>query len=179
LNVLLNVLFAIPMSAVVPMSSAPQPDDFQRLSADELKKGIEKRHPAAYYVLAQKLFEAGGRDEAVFWFYAGQLRYRFHLSASPDLPASGDPALFASLTEVIGRPINEFAFGDLPALEATLDKALAWDERADNGMTSKSAHAAEWKDVREGLGKMRDYIKANAEQIRAQRQQNGLENRKP
>ena len=97
MNVLLNVLTAILLSAVVPVFPAPQPDDFQRLSADELKKGIEKRHPAAYYLLAQKLFASGGRDEAVFWFYAGQLRYRFHLAASPELPTSGDPALFASL----------------------------------------------------------------------------------
>ena len=179
MHVLLNVLAAILLSAVVPVSPAPQPDDFQRLSADELKKGIEKRHPAAYYVLAQKLFASGDRDEAVFWFYAGQLRYRFHLAASPELPKSGDPALFASLSEVIGRPLNEYAFGDLPALDATLDKVLAWDERTDNGLTSKSAHAAEWKDIRGGLGKMREYIRSNADDIRAQRKQNGLENRKP
>lgn len=176
---LITVLAALLLSAVTPVSPAPQPDDFQRLSIDQLKKGIETRHPAAYYVLAGKLFESGGRDEAVFWFYAGQLRYRFHLAASPDLPKSGDPALFASLSEVIGRPINEYAFGDLPALEATLDKVLAWDERADNGLTSKSAHAAEWKDIRAGLGNMREYIRSNGDQIRAQRKQNGLENRKP
>lgn len=176
---LAHVCLALAILLAAPSQPAEQDEDFQKLTPDQLKAGIEKRHPAAYYILATKLFDAGGRDEAVFWFHAGQLRYRFHLAASPDLPKSGDPALFASLTEVIGRPINEYAFGDLPALEATLDKALAWDEQTDNGMTSKSAHAAEWKDVREGLGKMRDYIKANAEQIRAQRKQNGLENRKP
>ena len=149
------------------------------MSASELEAGIEKRHPAAYYILAAKLMRDGKADDAVFWFYAGQLRYRLHLAANPGLPPSGDPALFASFSEVIGRPINEHAFGDLGQLMATIDKVLAWDERTDNAFTSKTTHAAAWKDVRGGLMKMREYIKGNADQIRAQRQQNGLPNRKP
>jgi hypothetical protein len=175
---LLHALFALVLAA--PTQSAPRPDeDFQRLTPDEIKVGIDKRHPAAYYILAGKLFAAGARDEAVFWFYAGQLRYRFHLAASPDLSSSGDPALFASFSEVLGRPINEYAFGDLAQLAATIDKVLAWDERTDNGFTSKTAAAAAWKENRDGLGKMREYILASGDEIRAQRKQNGLENRKP
>jgi hypothetical protein len=154
-------------------------DDFNRLTPDQLKDGIEKRHPAAYYVLAGKLFSDGARDEAVFWFYAGQLRYRFHLAANPKLPPSGDPALFASFSQVLGQPINEYAFGDLAQLTATIDKVLAWDERTDNSFTSKSSHDAMWKETRSGLLTMREFVEANADKIRAQRKQNGLENRKP
>ena len=81
-------------------------DDPTKKTPEQLKKGIENQHPATYYILAQKLFESGKKDEAVFWFYAGQLRYRFHLLANPNLEPSGDPALFASLSEVIGRPVT-------------------------------------------------------------------------
>ena len=166
-------------AATVAQPSSQVPDDFNRLTAEQLESGIEKRHPAAYYVLAGKLFGASRQDEAVFWFYAGQLRYRFHLSANPSLPPSGDPALFASFSQVIGQPLNEYAFGDLEQLTATIDKVLAWDERTDNAFTSKTTHAAALKEVRGGLIKMREYLKTNADEIRAQRKQNGLPNRKP
>jgi hypothetical protein len=74
----------------------------------ELKAGIEGKHPAAYYTLAAKLFRYDAtKTEAVFWFYVGQIRYRYYLAANPTLPPDGDPALFASFSEVIGRPINE------------------------------------------------------------------------
>jgi hypothetical protein len=160
-------------------ATSKQSEDFERLSPEELKVGIEKRHPVAYYVLAGKLFEAGARDEAVFWFYAGQLRYRFHLAADPKLPPSGDPALFASLSEVMGRPINEYAFGDPPQLSATIDKVLAWDERTENGFTSKTQHAKALGEIRAGLSKLGDYVRTSADQIRADRKKNGLENRRP
>ena len=176
LNLLLGVaLFAGPL----PQASPRTNDDFPAMTPDQIKNGIEKRHPAAYYILAGKLFEAGARDEAVFWFYSGQLRYRLHLGANPKLPPDGDPALYGSLSEVVGRPLNEYAFGDLMQLTATIDRVLAWDEQTDNGFTSKTAHAALWKDIRAGLLKLREYVEANAEAIRADRKQNGLENRKP
>jgi hypothetical protein len=175
-----HLLLAVAVAAsTFAQQSSKVEDDFNRLTADELQAGIEKRHPAAYYVLAGKLFSGGRQDEAVFWFYEGQLRYRFHLSANPGLPPSGDPALFASLSQVIGQPLNEYAFGDLEQLTATIDKVLAWDERTDNGFTSKATHAAALTDVRGGLIKMREYLKTNGNEIRAQRKQNGLPNRKP
>jgi hypothetical protein len=176
----LTAVVATGVATGVAAAQAPAgPDDFNRLTPDQLKAGIERQHPAAYYVLAGKLFKAGDKDEAVFWFYAGQLRYRFHLAANPDLPRSGDPALFGSLSEVVGRPLNEYAFGDLTQLSATIDKVLEWDERTANGFTSQTTHAASWKATRDGLGEMRRQVMASAEQIRAQRTKNGLENRRP
>lgn len=152
-------------------------DDVTKKTPEQLKKGIENQHPATYYVLAKKLFESGKQDEAVFWFYAGQLRYRFHLMANPNLDPSGDPALFASLSEVIGRPLNEYAFGDLKALDATLDKVLTWDKATPNGFTSTKTHQAEWIKTRDGLGSLRKYLAENGDSIRAQRKANGLPNR--
>ena len=50
-----------------------------------LLQGVEGDHPAGYYRRAADLMRAGRRDEAVFVFYLGQLRYRTHLAARPDL----------------------------------------------------------------------------------------------
>ena len=169
----------VALAATLGQAPAASTEDFNRLTPDQMKAGIEKQHPAAYYVLAGKLFAAGEKDEAVFWFYAGQLRYRFHLAANTNLPQSGDPALFASLSEMLGAPINAYAFGDLAQLVATIDKVLAWDERTGNEFTSKTAHAAAWKGIRDGLGQMREQIVQSGDQIRAERKRNGLENRRP
>lgn len=181
---LMHSLMALAVTVTVAAATLGQvpavgTDAFNRLTPQQLKADIERQHPAAYYVLAGKLFEGGEKDDAVFWFYAGQLRYRFHLAANPDLPPSGDAALFASLSEVVGRPINEYAFGDIAQLTATIDEVLAWDDRTANGYTSKTAHAAAWKGIRDGLGQMRVSIVENADRIRTQRKQNGLDNRRP
>lgn len=173
---------ALVLSLLVLLVAAPaiaqSTDELMKKTPDELKKGIENAHPATYYVLAQKLFQEGRKDDAVFWFYAGQLRYRFHLAASPNLDPSGDPALFSSLSEVIGRPINEYAFGDVDALVATFDRVLEWDEKTPNGFTSRKEHPKEWQSNRDGLGMLRNHVVENAESIRTQRTANGLENRK-
>ena len=143
----------------------------------EIEAGIEGKHPAAYLILADKLFEAGERDRAVFWFYLGQLRYRTYLQARPTLPPHADPALFASLFEMVGRRINPYAFGDIPALARVIDQVLAWDASHDDTYAPKERTAPERAQVRQGLARLRDDILARQEEIRADRARVGLENR--
>lgn len=134
-------------------------------------------HPAEFYRRAAELFGLGRRDEAVFWFYAGQLRYRFHLAARPDLAQDGDPALFGALSEQVGRPLNEWAFGDPDALVAILDEVLAWDETTPNTFTPKEPFAAALERNRIGLVQLRDTIASQKQDILRQRSENGLPNR--
>lgn len=157
----------------------PPCDNFdpQRVPLDELIRTIPDQHPAAYYVLATRLFEAGRRDEAVVWFYAGQLRYRIRLACHPELPESTEPALFASLHESVGRPINEYGGGDPDAWAAAMQRALDWDEGTRNGFEPKAPCAAQIADQRGGLGALIRYTRDNKEQIRAERRANGLPNR--
>ena len=151
--------------------------DVPAADAGSSRAGIENKHPAAYYELAAQLLGSGEKDEAVFWFYAGQLRYRVHLTCHPDLKPDGDPALVASLSETVGPPINEHAFGDPPNLAATLDKVLAWDEATTNGFTSKGDCADAVASQRAGLGDLRQYVVDNADDIRRAREKNGLPTR--
>jgi len=175
-----SALLALACATAFAATPATQPSpeaDYLKMSPEQLLVGIEQQHPAAYYVLATKLFETGRKDEAVFWFYAGQLRFRFRLLAHPDLDPSGEPALFASLGASLGPAINEYAFGDLESLHATLRRVLDWDATTENGDTSKVRFAEPWKQIRAGLAGMIDYIDQNGESIRKQRTANGLENR--
>ena len=172
LCLLLVVFLSLPL-----MSLANPKDDFNNMPVETLKAQATAIHPAGIYILASKLFQSGAQDEAVFWFYVGQLRYRFYLMASPNLDPSGDPALFSSLQEMLGRPLNEYAFGDIPTLVKTIDRVLDWDKSSPNEFFSKTEHAAAWESTRSGLASMRDEVKASAAQIKEQRLRNGLSNR--
>jgi len=173
---LLTIIVVAVMATGCNGGNAPgSPTATSTETVDELKAGIENKHPSTYYTLAKKLFTEGTKDEAVFWFYLGQLRYRFYLKASKNLDPSGDPALFASLSEVVGRPLNEYAFGDIPKLAETIDKVLEWDETHDNGFTPKQGNEELLKSIRDGLAGLKDKILTDQERIKAQRKQNGLE----
>jgi hypothetical protein len=152
-------------------------EDIRTKPRAEVEAQLPFQHPASYYVYAQRLFLQNRKDDAVFWFYAGQLRYRFHLSANPNLPRGGDEALMASLNSVIGQPINEYAGGDPQMWIAQIDRALKWDAVTKNEFTSKDKFNAQWEEVRGGLLKMRTYIVENPELIKQQREKAGLPNR--
>ena len=83
--------------------------------------------PSQIMLRAARLMQAGRGDEATFWFYAGQLRWRSRLSGGPAQDPTGEPALFSSLFETLGPPVNNWAFGDIPKLQRTIDAVLLWD----------------------------------------------------
>ena len=151
--------------------------DPQTMDLDRLIAIIPAQHPAFYYILATRLFEANRKDEALFWFYAGQLRYRTRLACHPDLPPGTEPALFASLQEVAGRPINEHAGADPDAWAAAMQRALEWDEQTPNGFEPKAPCTAAIADQRGGLATLIDYVRRNKDSIRAERAARGLPNR--
>nr|WP_314074130.1 hypothetical protein [uncultured Roseococcus sp.] len=140
--------------------------------------GLNGQHPSAYYIEATRLLGQGAPDDAVFLFYLGQLRFRTHLTARPERGRAGDGPLFGSLSESVGRPINEYAFGDLPALLATLDAVLAYDRQVPDRFTPPSEFPEAHRQVREGMAAFRENVASRQEEIRRQRQANGLENRR-
>jgi hypothetical protein len=165
------------------LREAPEPAtcddsvDPQTLGLDELIRIMPDQHPAFYYVLAQRLFAANRKDEAVFWLYAGQLRYRIRLACHANLRPDIEPALFGSLQETVGQPINEYAGADPAAWAAAVERARAWDAGTRNGFEPKAACAAAIAEQREGMGQLIAHIRANPDAIRRQRASNGLPNR--
>jgi hypothetical protein len=151
--------------------------DAQRIALDELIRIIPDQHPAFYYVLASRLFEANRRDDAVSWFYAGQLRYRIRLACHPDLAPDTEPALFASLQNDVGQVVNEHAGGNPAQWAAAMERALDWDARTRNGFEPKAPCQASIAEQREGLRELVRHVRDNADQIRRERAARGLGNR--
>jgi hypothetical protein len=91
-----------------------------------IKDHPENFAPPVFYDLSNVLFQLGDKDDAAFWFYAGQLRARFDANRCAD--ASARQAV-GVLNERFGPPINQYAFRDIPKLEALIPRVVEWDRR--------------------------------------------------
>lgn len=151
--------------------------DLKNLPPAKIEAALPNQHPSVYYGYADRLFHQGKKDDAVFWFYAGQLRYRFYLKANPKLDPGGEPATFGLLNAIIGQSINGYAGGSVKGWVKAIDRALQWDAEVTNGFTSKEKFAAVYEETRAGLKKLRDQLESQADSIRDQRKKAGLENR--
>lgn len=100
-------------------SSAPRNDTAiaRDLPIDELIQNLEqgRTHPIAMLLLAKRLYDADRRDEAVFWFYLGQLRWRTCLQQNP---SCGGREQYGRLFETIGPDLNTHGFRTLAAIAA-------------------------------------------------------------
>lgn len=154
-------------------------------------------HWITFYFAAESLFNAGERDEAVRWFYVGQLRGRTVASLDRD----GATAMAVdALQHAVGQPLNEYAGGDLQNWIAAVDWALAWDAqhplqrqglktlgpamdfsgRGPLGLiavnASERGFSAAYAEQRRGMARLREAIAAmDPEETRRMRRQNGLE----
>lgn len=155
------------LSARLPLSSR------RSRASRRTRRRQGTRHRARSCCARHPLIQAGKGDEATFWFYAGQLRWRSRLRADPDQDPSGEPALFSSLFETLGPAVNGWAFGDIPKLQQTIDTVLLWDQRYPDTSLDPVVH----KRTRAGLTDLRDQIGREADAIRAERASRGLENR--
>jgi hypothetical protein len=168
---------ALALAATVCFAAPISVKEAFELPEAQVEASIADSHPSIAVAYAKRLFDEDRKDDAVTWFYIGQLRYRFHLLANPDISPDGDPALMASLNATIGQAINEWAGGSPDGWMRSIDKALAWDASHGNAVTSQQDHAAEWAQVRSGLKNLRAEIEKNGSMIRETRAKNGLENR--
>ena len=74
------------------------------------------------------LFLNGRKDEAVFWFYAAQLRTRYQLVFE-----NGDRGqLLAIMMMTTGALINNYAFQNLDHWSEIMDKVIEWDRNTYN-----------------------------------------------
>lgn len=98
-------------------------------AAEELiNKTSSLKEPLSLFPAASVLFQNGKKDDAVFWFYAAQLRTRYQLAFE-----RGDRGqLLTVMMMTVGVPINNYAFQDISNLNRILDKVLEWDKKATN-----------------------------------------------
>lgn len=172
-QLLLSLLLVAAMASAAP---AQDMDGLDSQSNVEIVERAQDLHPAALYVLSARLLAEGKGQEAANWMYAGQLRFRFLIAAGGEA-ARKEGVLFSALSEQVGRPVNEYIAGDVDEWLAAMTWALQWDAANDNGVTSKTEHAAALGEVRAGLEKLVAQVTANRDTIPAERKSNGLENR--
>jgi len=141
---------------------------------EEVERRLPDSHPAMYLVYAGRLWYEARSDDAVFWLYVGQIRYRLYLAAHPRMDPSTDPARFKRLLEVTGEPIERYAGGDIPKWRSQLAQALLWDKENPNNYTSTSRYDDEWHDARATLTNLITYLFKNAATLRRLREQDGI-----
>lgn len=137
-----------------------------KLTPAQIEQQLPDSHPVNYYIYSEQLFRAGRKDQALQWFYAGQLRYRFLRSAVPGSASSGSAALFDGLLQEFGPPVNHYGASDPPNWVKQIDAALQWDASNPNGYTSKTRYAPQLQNARDQLLDFRAYVLAHADQLR-------------
>jgi hypothetical protein len=86
----------------------------------------EEFAPPVLYVLSSVLLDQGKKDDAVFWFYAGQLRGRIDANICADKTAA---AIIDAMNQKFGPPINQYSFTNRSLLTNTLERVIAWEEK--------------------------------------------------
>lgn len=92
----------------------------------QIKDHPENFAPPVFYVLSNVLFQLGNKDDAAFWFYAGQLRARFDANRCTDISAREAVDV---LNQQFGPPINQYTFQDISKLEVLIPRVVEWDRR--------------------------------------------------
>jgi hypothetical protein len=98
----------------------------QQRTIERIKDRPENFAPPVFYVLSNVLFERGEKDDATFWYYAGQLRARFDANRCADATAR---QAVRELNRRFGQEINQYAFQDMSKLEALIPRVVEWDRR--------------------------------------------------
>ena len=157
---MLRILFLTSLSCAFfcHFGTAREPEATQTI--ENLEVGIQNKPPAAYFALATELYRNGQKGEATFWYYVGQLRYRFFVLVKAKNSGSYDEqAHFWMLSESVGQSIYEQADRRSAVLTRAIDRALEWDLDQPNGYTSKTAFGAEYARSRQEMLALRQRIK--------------------
>lgn len=110
---------------------------------------------------AMTIYNAGKRDDAVFWFYAGQLRARY----TPEI--SGENAQVLTIYVMVASPINGYAMRDVPKMTQIIRRALAWDEETFEDWAWANALDIRDEELAKRRKRARDGLVAFAEKLDA------------
>lgn len=110
------------------------------------------KEPLEMFSPAFILFQNGEKDEAVFWFYAAQLRTRYQLAYQ-----NGDRGqLLSVMLMTTGPSINNYAFQDVSNFDRILDRVLEWDKTTANPFREKPRSESIDKQVEQVYVGLRD-----------------------
>ena len=126
--------------------------DLDGLEFSQQEKRLPSSHPHRYLMYSIVLLNDSQFEKAVFWYYAGKLRYEFYFRAHPELKGSGEVTLASSLKKVllgVSYDFNKLVFSKKSA--KVIDEVLSWDEKVKNEFTSKIKFKVEWLLARKSM----------------------------
>lgn len=127
----------------------------------EVEEAIIGQHPSQMFVFATRLFHSESRpDDALFWFYTGQLRWRAQMACNPPGPG-GEGTALGALMATVGPDINAYAASNVDNWIATINRVLEWDDENPDPLLPEGCNAAREK--------QRDALKRLAVAIEDQR----------
>ena len=100
--------------------------EVRRRTADLVELEPERFSPPVLFALTEVLLDQGRPAEALFWFYAAQIRAHFDAGRCTDQTAGSAVGV---LLQRFGDPIHRFAFTDPERLRRTVVRAVLWDRR--------------------------------------------------
>ena len=111
----------------------------------------ELYNPTVFYKLSENLFQQGKKEDALFWFYAGQLRARYDANRCADETARSAVSV---LNENYGPSINKYAFENLDKFEKIIANVIEFDKN------TKHLYDQRWINLH-GMGVMIDDLGDN------------------
>jgi len=141
----------------------------------ELKKEAQLIHPVGFYLLAKKLFDEGERDESIFWFYVGSIRYRYFLSSVGEDPFHTENELFGKVQFEIGGLILDYAGGDPELWAKQVEKANQWDTDRLNFFYSKKKNPDALLEIKSSMLELQQKLLTEKDDIIRLRIENGAE----
>ncbi|HEY7517795.1 MAG TPA: hypothetical protein VIE36_05810 [Methylomirabilota bacterium] len=134
-----------------------------RAAVAEVLGDADRAEPLLLMHAASRHLEFGSKDEAVQWFYAGQLRARY----SP-LLAGEQSQLVTISTMTLGEAINAHGMRDIVRMIELIARAMQWDEKTydawakANQLDPNSAELLKRRaDARDGLVAFATDLKVN------------------
>ncbi|MEA1989931.1 MAG: hypothetical protein U9N57_12110 [Pseudomonadota bacterium] len=145
------------------------------MNISELKKQAQLIHPVGFYLLAMKLFKQGEKDEAIFWFYVGSIRYRHFLSSIEENPFEPENELFGKVQFEIGGTVLDYAGGNPIFWAEQIEKANKWDTEHLNFFYSKKNNPEVLTEIKLSMQQLQHKLLDEKEDIIKQRIENGAE----
>ena len=124
----------------------------------------EIAEPLALMGAAIELDRSGKKDEAVFWFYAGQLRARY----SPQL--KGENSQLVQIFMMVSGPVNAHAQRDILQMEKTIQRVFEWDEKSFAAWAEAHRLTPENAQLTADRAKARDGLTAMMEELKSKRE---------